>query len=117
MATSLPFPAQSAGEIDRLIRAAIIEKTSLRAIYDGGVRLLCPHMLARNRAGHRRILCLQIGGESASGLERKDGRGDWRCLALEKFSSVEQTEAVWQTAGSSLRRPNCIDRIELEVTG
>jgi len=50
MATSLPFPAQSAGEIDRLIRAAIIEKTSLRAIYDGGVRLLRPHMLGRNRA-------------------------------------------------------------------
>ena len=63
-----------------------------------------------------RILCLQIGGESASGLERKNGPG-WCCLALEKFSSVEQTEAVWQTAGSSLRRPNCIDRIELEVTG
>ncbi len=55
--------------------------------------------------------------ESASEWERKDGRGDWRCLALEKFSSVEQTEAVWQTAGSSLRRPNCIDQIELEVTG
>ncbi len=117
MATSWPVPAQTVEEIERLIRAAITEKVPLESIYDGRVRLLCPRMLGRNRAGHRRILCLQIGGESASGLERKDGRGDWRCLALEKFSSVEQTEAVWQTAGSSLRRPNCIDRIELEVTG
>ena len=71
----------------------------------------------RATGGLRRILCLQNGGESVSGLERKNGPGDWRCLALEKFSSVEQTEAVWQTAGSSLRRPNCIDRMELEVTG
>ena len=91
-------------------------KVSLRAIYDGGVRLLCPHMLGRNREGLVRILCLQIGGESASGLQRKEGQGDWRCLALERFSSVERAEVVWQSAVSSLRRPKCIDQIELEVT-
>jgi len=117
MATSLPIPTQSVGELDRLIRAAILEKRSLRASYNGRVRLLCPHMLGRNREGRVRILCLQIGGESASGLQGKAGDGDWRCLALEKFSSVALAEAAWQTAGSSLPRPKCIDQIELEVTG
>ena len=116
MAAALPIPAQSVDEIDRLIRAAILEKAPLRAIYGGGVRLLCPHMLGRNREGHVRILCLQIGGESASGLQRKDGQGDWRCLALERFGGVERAEAVWRTAESSRRRPKCMDQIELEVT-
>jgi hypothetical protein len=36
-------------------------------------------------------------------------------LALEKFSNVERAEAVWQSPGS-LRRPKCIDQIELKVT-
>jgi hypothetical protein len=116
VAISLPISAQSADEIDRLIRAAMLEKAPLRAIYDGEVRLLCPHMLGRNREGHVRILCLQIGGESVSGLQRKDGQGDWRCLALEKFSNVERAEAVRQSPGNSLRRPKCMDQIELEVT-
>ena len=115
MATSLPIPTQPVDEIDRLIRAAILERAPLQAIYDGGERLLCPHMLGRNREGRVRILCLQIGGESASGLQRQDGRGDWRCLALEKFSRVDRVESVWHTAEHSLRRPKCMDQIELEV--
>ena len=73
-----------------------------------------PHLLGRNREGRVRILCLQIGGESASGLKHKDGHGDWRCLALEKFSRVGQAETLWRT-GSSLRRPKCIDQVDLEV--
>lgn len=87
----------------------------MRAVYDGGVRLLCPHILGCNREGGVRILCLQIGGDSASGLRHKDGPGDGRCLALEKFSSAERFEAGWPTAVLSSRRPKCLDRIELEV--
>jgi hypothetical protein len=116
MTIPLPSPAQSIGEMDRLIRAAIRGRHTLRAIYDGKVRLLCPHMLGRNREGQVRVLCLQVGGESASRLQRKEGAGDWRCMALEKFSSVAVAEAAWQTAGSSLRRPKCIEQMELEVT-
>lgn len=72
-------------------------------------------MIGRNREGQVRVLCLQVGGESISGLQRKDGAGDWRCLALEKFSSVMEAEnAQWQTARTSMRRPTCMDQIELE---
>jgi hypothetical protein len=117
MAVPLPIPAQSVDEIDRLIREAILGKLPLRAIYDGRVRLLCPPMLGRNREGQVRILCLQVGGESASGLQRKEGHGDWRCLALDKFSGVALAEGAWPTAESSLRRPKCIEQMELEVTG
>jgi hypothetical protein len=93
------------------IRAAMLGKVPLRVFYHGEVRLLCPHMLGGNREGHVRILCLQVGGESVGGLQRKDGQGEWRCLALEKFSSVERAKAVWQSAGSSLRRPNAWIRL------
>lgn len=117
MTSPLSVPTQSIDEIDRLIRAAISDKVPLRAVYDGGVRILCPQMLGRNKDGRVRILCLQVGGESSTGLERKVGEGDWRCLSLEKFIAIERADdAAWQTAGSSLRRPKCIDRVELEVT-
>ena len=116
MATTFPTPDQSRDEIDRVIRAAISRRTPLWAIYDGRSRLLCPHMIGRNREGQVRILCLQVGGESISGLQRSDGAGDWRCLALEKLSSVKWAEDMpWQTGGNSLRRPKCMDQIELQV--
>lgn len=115
MVGSSASSAQSPDEIGRLIRTSIREKFPLRAVYDGGVRLLCPHMLGRNREGGVRILCLQMGGESISGLRHKGGQGDWRCLALEKFSSVERVEAEWRTAAKSSRRPKCLDQVELEI--
>jgi integrase len=42
---------QSLDEIDRLIRAAIVEKIPVRAVYDGRSRVLCPYMLGRNKEG------------------------------------------------------------------
>ena len=90
MAGSLPIRTQSVEEIGRLIRAAIIEKTPLRAIYDGGGRLLCPHVLGRNREGQVRILCLQVGGESVSGLEHREGMGDWPLFGV---GEVQQRSA------------------------
>lgn len=93
-----------------------MEKRPLKAIYDGYERLLCPQMLGRNQTGQARVLCLQVGGHSSSGL-RQGGPGDWRCLSLDKFSGVEFVAIAWQSAGDSLRRPNCIDQIELEASG
>jgi hypothetical protein len=116
MASPSPASRQSAEEIVRLIRTAILEKHLLRVIYDGHERWLCPQMLGRNKQGRARVLCLQVGGGSVSGLRHGDGQGDWRCLSLEKFSGVERVAGAWQTAGSFLRRPNCIDQVELEVS-
>lgn len=114
MAASQRAEIQTLEEIYGLIRAAIVEKVSLTSIYDGRVRVLCPYILGRNKAGQVRIL--QIDGESVSGLERKQGHYDWRCLSLEKLCAVGIAEAEWQTAGILLHRPKCIDQVELEVT-
>ena len=93
------------------------ERVPLRAVYGGGVRVLCPHVLGRNKEGHIRILCLQIDGESASGLQRRvgQGMGDWRCLSLEKFSSATLSTASWPAVERSPRLPNCICQVELEI--
>jgi hypothetical protein len=116
MASPSPATGQSAVEVLRLIRTAILERHALRVIYDGLERVLCPQILGRNKNGQARILCLQVGGQSESGLRHQDGQGDWRCLALDKVSGVERVVATWQTGGDSVRRPNCIDQIELEVS-
>ena len=92
-----------------------MEKLSVSAIYEGRTRLLCPHMLGRNRSGETWILCLQIGGESASGLAG-GGQGGWRCLAMEKFSSAALEDTTWRTVPGSLRRPKCIEFMEVQVS-
>ena len=75
--------------------------------------MVCPYMIGRNREGRVRILCLQVAGTSATGPEQRAGVGDWRCLDLEKISRVEWTALPWTAAGSAVKRPKCIDRIEL----
>jgi hypothetical protein len=88
----------------------------MAAIYDGRERLLCPYMLGRNKEGHLRLLGYQYGGESGSGLQRKDGLGDWRCFSVEKIGAVQLLDAEWRTAATHSRRPGCIDQIELQVS-
>ena len=107
---------QSSDEVYDLICTAMTSKQPIAAMYESRQRLLCPYMLGRNKEGQHRLLGYQYGGASGSGLHRKDGRGDWRCLALEKLSEVRLLETPWQTADTGARRPNCIDQIELTVT-
>ena len=112
MASAQPIPAPGE-EIARVFRSAMVTRTPLRVAYDGRDRVVCPQMLGRSREGQVRVLCLRIAGESVTGL--REGREDWRCLALEKCSHAEPTEGVWRTASSSPRLPNCIAQVELEA--
>jgi hypothetical protein len=73
-------------------------------------------MPGRNKEGHLCLLGYQYGGESGSGLLRKDGRGDWRCFSVEKIGAVQLLDAEWRTADTHSRRPGCIDQIELQVS-
>jgi hypothetical protein len=76
---------QSPDQVDSFIRSAMTLRRPVEGIYEGLLRLLCPYMLGRNKAGRLRVLCYQFGGASESGLQRKDGGGDWRCFSLEKI--------------------------------
>ena len=114
--TSHAAGIQSQDEIDSAIRRAIACRHPMAAVYEGRERLLCPYMLGRNKEGCRRLLGYQYGGESVSGLQRKDGRGDWRCFDIGKISAIRLLpDAAWQTADTHSRRPGCIARIEVQA--
>lgn len=113
MSVSASARVQSREEMHRLVRSAVMRRRPIAADYDGTWRLLCPHVLGRNQAGQHRVFCYQYGGESQRGPQPKGGEGIWRCLALEKFSSVELLDAPWQTAPHALQR--CVENIEWDT--
>src|ERR1022692_3077253 len=49
MVGSQTAPLQSLDEVANLIRAAMTRRRPIMAIYEGRQRLLCPHMLGRNK--------------------------------------------------------------------
>jgi len=91
-------PVQTVEEIYRLVWAAVADKQPIEAVYQGRLRLLCPHRLGRNREGLLRVLCYQYGGDSGSGLQLVGSPENWRCMALEKLSRVKVKEDGWRTA-------------------
>ena len=86
-----PKPAEASGvsEIYELLRYAAAHRQPVAATYDGQPRLLCPHVGGR-KSSRLHVFCYQFGGSSNS-VEplAAEGRGVWRCLAVEKLSQVE----------------------------
>jgi|SRR5450756_20093 len=96
-------PVQTVEEIYRLVWAAVANKQPIEAVYQGRLRLLCPHRLGRNREGRLRVLCYQYGGDSGSGLQPVGSPENWRCMALEKLSRMKLMEDAWRTAPNHSR--------------
>jgi hypothetical protein len=89
---------QTMEEVYALLRGAAARKLPMAAIDNGLPRLLCPHVLGRNREGRLRALCYQFGGESGSGLQMApEGMGGWRCIAVDKLSQVALRAGAWHT--------------------
>ena len=112
--TPQPAEAQAVSEIYELLRLAAARRQPVVAVYDGLLRLLCPHVLGR-KSGRLQVFCYQFGGSSNSGLPMAPGRvGVWRCLAVEKLSRVELRGDAWHTEPRS-RRQTCIDEIDYDA--
>ena len=106
---------QSVKEIYTLLLKAASCKQPVMAVYDDLPRLLCPHVLGRNKKGQLRALCYQSGGVSASGLDQKsDGVGGWRCLAVEKLSEAAPASGTWRSEPRSSRQ-HCVERIDFDT--
>ena len=82
-------PVQAVEEIYRLVWAGVANRQPIEAVYQGRLRLFCPHSLGRNREGRLRVLCYQHGGDSGSGLQPVGSPVNWRCMAPEKFGRVK----------------------------
>src|ERR1039457_186131 len=112
--TPQPAEEQAVSEIYELLRLAAARRQPVAAIYDGLLRLLCPHVLGR-KSGRLHLLCYQFGGSSHSGLPMAPGRiGGWRCLAVERLRQVELRADAWHTEPRSPRQ-TCILRRSREV--
>jgi hypothetical protein len=98
-----------------LLRAAIIYRRPVSALYRGRRRLLCPHLLGWNRHRRLQVLCYQYGGDSESGLLLAGASDNWRCLAVENLSQVALLDGPWQTAENHSRPQTCIEEVELDV--
>src|ERR1700692_1767028 len=97
-----------------LLRVAAARRQPVAAVYDGLPRLLCPHVLGR-KSGRLRVLFYQFGGSSHSGLPiGPEGKGAWRCLAVERLSRVELRVDAWHTEPRS-RRQTCIDEVDFDA--
>ena len=106
---------QSVKEIYTLLLKAASCKQPVMAVYDDLARLLCPHVLGRNKKGQLRVLCYQSGGGSGSGLDQKsEGVGGWRCLAVEKLSHVAPAFGAWRSEPRSSRQ-HCVEKIDFDT--
>jgi hypothetical protein len=109
--TPQPARGQAVSEIYDLLRVAAVRRRPVAAIYDGLLRLLCPHVLGR-KSGQLHVFCFQFGGGSHSGLPER--MGEWRCLAVEKLSQVELRADAWHTEPRSPRQ-TCIDEVDFDI--
>jgi hypothetical protein len=84
-------------------------------VYDSFPRLVCPHLLGKNKDGQLRVLCYQYGGESESGLQPVGSPANWRCMAVEKLSGVELLDGSWRTAPNHSRPASCIADADIDA--
>jgi hypothetical protein len=106
---------QTIEDIYRLVWTAVASKRPIEARYHEHPRLFCPHRLGRNREGQLRVLCYQYGGESESGLQSAGSPANWRCVVLEKLSSVRLLEDAWRTAPNHSRPASCVIDADIDA--
>ncbi len=104
---------QSLKEVHRMVFAAVASRRPIAAMYEGAPRLLCPHVLGYNQPGQYRVFCYQYGGESRSGPRPRAGAGIWRCLSLNKLSSVELLDGDWRTEPHAPQ--HCVEHVEIDA--
>src|SRR5712691_2652395 len=112
--TAQPDKDQAVLEIYLLLRLAAGRRQPVAAVYDGLPRLLCPHVLGR-KSDRLHAFFYQFGGRSHRGLPiGPEGKGGWRCLAVERLSRVELRADAWHTEPRT-RRQTCIDEVDFDA--
>lgn len=112
---SAPQPAKSLDATHKLLRAAMLHKHPITALYAGHRRLLCPYVLGRNKEDRLHVLCYQYGGSSASGLKHQGSPENWRCIAVDRLSEVEIIDGPWLSPERHSRVQTCIEHVELDA--
>jgi hypothetical protein len=114
MAAVQPIRRQSFETIHDLLRTSLLDRKPISAIYNGKFRLLCPHVMGRNKDGAPYALCYQFGGQSNSGLRGRGSADNWRCICIEKLTDVQIIEGHWRTPEGHSRPQTCIATVEYD---
>jgi hypothetical protein len=107
---------QTADEIYRMVRQAIIDKDLVVASYQGHVREICPHVIGKKN-GRLRAFLYQFAGGSDSGRKPDGSSANWRCLFIDELSDVtiQKSEGTWHTASNYSAMQSCVDEIDARV--
>lgn len=115
MAAPQPIRSQSYEQVYELVRAAIIARQPITAVYRERRRLFCPYLLGRNKSGRIQALCYQSGGENKSTMKGRGAPDNWRCVEVEKLTEVALSDERWFKAPNYSRHQTCIETVEAEV--
>lgn len=96
-----------------LIRQAILDKKSITCVYEGYIRHLTPHAIGTSKT-RPFAMCYQYGGQSKTGLSSEPSK-NWRCIEIDKISSLEINKDNPKTSSNHSMRNRCLDVIDLEV--
>ncbi|MDN3551484.1 hypothetical protein [Mucilaginibacter aquaedulcis] len=96
------------------IKSAIENKHQIHAIYQGHLRLMCPHCLG-TKAGVQQALFYQFGGSSSKGAIIPDSPQNWRCIPIDTLEIVDVVSDTWHTCGNHSTPSKCIDDKHIEV--
>jgi hypothetical protein len=69
------------------IYSAMAQRRRLRGVYNGGPRLLEPHVFGVSRSGHPLLRVFQVSGHSASSVAV-----GWKLLRVEDLTDLAVTE-------------------------
>jgi hypothetical protein len=101
----------------QIIRDAILYKKIVRATYNGQQRLMCPHVLGRNKNGEYHALFYQFSGGSRKPLGPPGSSYNWRCCAVDQLTQVSSEAGQWRTASDHSRAQTCVVNIDVQVAG
>jgi len=96
-----------------VIKQAIINKTTISAMYNGCYRELAPHAIGMKN-GKQQALFYQFGGDSSKGLS-VNPKDNWRCLTLDQLTNVQAIDKQWITAPNHSKPSSCLDMIDAQV--
>lgn len=96
----------------RLLRQAIINRQQVMCVYQGHLRLCCPHTIGTTN-GVPRILVFQFGGSSVSGLPPD---GEWRCMDIPRITDIRLLNGAWHTGYRHTRSQTCVKQVDIDIT-
>lgn len=96
---------------------ALTERRPVRARYHGAERVLCPHALGWKK-GRPKVLSYQAGGTTSQGALPDASHQRWRSMFVDEIEeAVIITDRPWETGPNYSHNTNCIDEMELAVSG